>query len=407
MTPQTNAYGQARDHTFMETAARYVAVVLRHKWLIVMGTVGSAVAAIGFSIVSLRLPPDRSPLPNTYTAAAVLLMQKDSSTDLDTALIAMKLTPTDAGASAGVDNAAVAMRVLRSHEILDTLAEEFGYASESADYKSPRSAARKAVLAGMSVDYDATTGALTLRFRSVDPQFSFNVVSRMVALLDDWFVTRGGTSRLRQKALLEQKLADVSVEISRLEGEVKDFQEKYGGLSIGEIAASQAKILDGLKAQLLSKEMEVQNYRRLVRVEDPNLLKMISERDNLKEQIGRIEAGYLDAAGTTMPAKQDLPELALRFDNLNRALGIQKGIYQTLAQQYEVLKLYLQSQPAFQVLEPPEVPDSKSGPSRAKICLAAILLGFAMTTALTLGIDWIGGLRKKSGTFRRLVGKAA
>ena len=46
------------------------AVLLKHKKLIILTTVGFAVFSVVFSIISLVLPPKNSPLPNKYTSTA-------------------------------------------------------------------------------------------------------------------------------------------------------------------------------------------------------------------------------------------------------------------------------------------------------------------------------------------------
>jgi tyrosine-protein kinase Etk/Wzc len=397
----------ADERSLLEGLLDYLGVLLSYKWLITITTLLAMIVAVIFSVVSLMLPPDKSPLPNRYTATAVLIMQQQQTVGLESALASLGLTPpAELGRStAGFDIGQLAVKVLQSREILDRLVQDLDIVQKYRIQSSARTTSREIVLSRSKFSYDRTTGSLTIGFESIDPTFSRDVVARMVALLEDWFSSRGGTSRLKQKNLLEEKLASISSDISKLEDQIKQFQERYGVLKVEDLAASQSKILDDLRSQLMVKEMDIQNYQRFVKIEDPSLAKLRSERDNLLEQIKKVEDGFTNPSGTLMPAQQELPALALRFENLNSALTIQKSIYEALSQQYELTKLYVESEPAFQILESPEIPDEKSGPSRGRICIIATLVAFLGSAALALLLNTLRKNRTGSGMLTKLTGR--
>lgn len=56
-----------------------LAVILRYKWMILGICAEAAIAVLAFSVVSLLLPPEKSPLPNRYTPQAVMLIQESQS----------------------------------------------------------------------------------------------------------------------------------------------------------------------------------------------------------------------------------------------------------------------------------------------------------------------------------------
>ena len=55
------------------------AVLLRYKVMIIVLTVLAAIGAVVFSIISLVLPPEKSPLPNLFTPQAHMLITESSS----------------------------------------------------------------------------------------------------------------------------------------------------------------------------------------------------------------------------------------------------------------------------------------------------------------------------------------
>ena len=135
----------------------------------------------------------------------------------------------------------------------------------------------------------------------------------MVELLNEWFLTRGGTTKQKQKVLLEKKLAEVSTEIAELETQIQDFQRRYGVLTVEELATAQSAVLSDLRAQLVLKEMEIKNYTRFSRIEDPELLRLQAERDNIRELIEQNEGRF---------GGLDLPSLSLEFERMRTALDL-------------------------------------------------------------------------------------
>jgi tyrosine-protein kinase Etk/Wzc len=407
MDDPSSAPKAAVERTLLEGLIHYISVLVSYKWLIVTITLTAAVLSVAFSIVSRELPAGKSPLPNLYTAISVILLQREEGVSLEATLASLGLiVPGTTGTgSAGFDIGQLAIRVMNSREYVDTLLEDFSFYSKYSLSREHKTNARQMLLSPTHFAYDRTTRTLSISYTSTDPVFARDMVKRMVELLNEWFLTRGGTSKQKQKAFLEQKLKEVSADISRLEDQVKKFQETYGVMRVEDLAASQSQILENLRSQARLKEIEIQNYMKFVKIEDPTLIMMKSERDNLLEQIKKIESGFTNPSGTIVPSKQELPDLAQKFDTLTSALRIQKNIFEALSQQYELAKLSVESEPVFQVLEAAEVPDVKSGPSRGKICVVATLLALVGSAVLSLALNALKSRSKEPGTLRRLAGK--
>ncbi len=371
------------ERTLMEGVLHY-ASILRRYWLLMVVTTGTAAAgAVFFSIISLLLPPERSPLPNQYSADAKLVVQSNEGNSLVGVLTGLGIAPPAAG-SVTQNPGLLALEVLRSRTFLDQVAEEFRIAERLGITESVRTNSRLAVKNAAEFAFDRATGILTIGFTDVDPVMARDVANRMVEMLNEWFLNRGGTSMQRQKTMLEQKLVEVSASIKDLESKIQDFQKKHGALAVEDLAASQTRMLADLRSQLVLKDMEIKNYSSMARIEDPQLVRLRSERENLEGLIRQIEEG-----GREMPAQGELPELALQFRRLASELEIQRGIWQSLSQQYEIVKLNLASDAVFQVLELAEIPDKKSGPSRSTLCLGATMAGFLVGAVASLILEYI------------------
>ena len=398
MTAENVPQQSTSERTLLETAIFYGSVLLRYKWLIVGITAAAAILVLVFSIVTLVLPPEKSPLPNRYGAQATLIVQEGQTGGLDSVVAALGLTlPEQAGGAYGsLDYGQLALMVLNSRIILDPLVEEFDIINRYEITENVRTASRNAILYRAEFNYTRTTGVLTISYESIDPIYSRDMVNRMVELLNEWFLTRGGTTKQKQKDLLEKKLAEVSTEIAELETKIQDFQRRYGVLTVEELADAQSAVMSDLRAQLVLKEMEIKNYTQFSRIEDPELLRLKSERDNIQELIQQNEGRF---------GGLDLPSLSLDFARMRTALDIQSRIFESLSEQYEITKLTLESEPVFQILELAEAPEEKTSPSRSKICMAVTAVAFIFSVILALVLHAIGKLRSDPSRLRRIKGR--
>jgi len=108
-----------------------------------------------------------------------------------------------------------------------------------------------------------------------------------------------------------------------------------------------------------------------------------------------------------MPGQKDIPALAFEYAQLQRDLLVQGEIFKLLTQQYELAKLNAQGQePAFQVLEPAEAPDKKSGPSRGMLCVVVTMAAFFMAVLAAFVLEAIKKIRDDPQAMAKLRGQA-
>jgi capsule polysaccharide export protein KpsE/RkpR len=363
-----------------------VGTLFRYRWLIVGTTVVAAVATVAFAILSLALPADQSPLPNYYRANAKLLLAE--GTGVDTSVAVLSALGIAAPRSSTIDYGRIALDVLESRSFVDRIVEEHDLVERYGITENVRSASREAYLANADFSYNLEKGVLTLGYTAVDRELAYRVTLSMVEQLQSWFQSRGGLSRMQTLESLEEKALEVEQEIVTLQNRIRAFQEEHGALTVEEIAERQSALLNNLYTQLVELDVRIRNQRALARIEnDPALARLQVERNNVAQQIAEIERGY-SGSGESLPSRDELPELALRFSRLQTDLEIQERIYKAVTEQYEVARLTSDSAAAFTVLEEPEVPDRKEGPSRGRLVISVTLGTFIASCLLAFLVDW-------------------
>lgn len=386
---------EQKPKTLVEGILDYINILLRYKILIIIVTVLAAIGSITFAAISIVLPAEESPLPNKYKSHAILMLREQESGGLSSILYTLGLESPNAGRGR-TNNSMLAIRIFNTRTFLTKLVEKFNIIEKYGIPPEDKSKQREAIADRTDIRYDRNINTLVIEYEDIDPVFATNMANAIAVNLLEWFESKGGTTKMNQKLRLEEKMAEVNEEITNLESRILIFQQKHGFLSVEDLAIAQSNLINGLKSQLVLKELEIKNYSEFVKIEDPSLRRMKAERNNILDLIKQVEEGYSTSGQKAMPAIAELPKLSLEFTNLTTNLQIQMRIYETLSQQYEVTKLTIEADPVFQILEEAAVPDEKSGPQRAMLCIIIIIAAVFMSCGLALGLNFLKSIKTMS-----------
>lgn len=369
------------DATLFDGLLHYTAVLLNYRKLIIISTVLAAVFVVAFSIVSIKLPAHKSPLPNMYRAYAIVLFQEGPGVNgVSTMLSAFGIESTGSVTS----GSQLAMEVLRSRQFLDNIIDEFDIVEKFEITRNRKSSSRSLILEKSGFSYNRDSGALSIHFTDTDPVFAAEVVDFQVKSLEEWFRDNSTSLLSNELSLMEEKLNELSDEISGIEDEIRVFQKEHGVLDIAEIAAAQSALLIDLRTALNEVELEISGYADFSTIEDPALIILRSRRNTILTQIKRVEDGYVGSDGRRVPSIEELPQMTLDFAHLQADLALKTQLYQTLSERYEVTRLSLSEEGAFRIMEYAEIPETKIGPSRGRLCIIVTFSAFAMSIFIAL-----------------------
>jgi uncharacterized protein involved in exopolysaccharide biosynthesis len=318
------------------------AVLWRRKLMIIIITLIAMIGVIAFSVVSLVLPSESSPLPNEYTPTALLLINDASSSGggLSSALASSGLggLASLAGISvpSGSSYSQLAIYLVGTNTLLDSLVDRFGLIQryQLDKSKSPRADSRKILTKQLKAEIDEKSGVFSLSFTDTDPRFAQSLLNYCVGYLESWFDSLGIDKNKREKENLEHNIENSYQEIRNL------------------------------------------------------------------EQAGhRLEQSIQGYTAATLPA------ITVEQQRIALELEAQKQVYTQLKVQYELLKVTMASEkPVFQILEHAEVPDRKSGPSRGMICIIVTAAAAFFSIFLAFVLNAVGNIRKDPEAMAKLRG---
>ena len=301
------------------------AVLLHYKLMIIAVSVLAAVGSVIFAVISIVMPPEKSPLPNLYTPKAEMLIKENSSGGggLSSMLSSSGLgsLASLAGVSVGgggSSNSSLALYLISSDALLDAVTDKFGLIEKYKIEKSVRANSRKMLKGVLKANVDSESGIFTVSCTDIDPQFAQSVVNFVVDWMSGKFDELGLDNNKIQKENLERNIQSSYNEILKIEKEIKDLG---------------ASVSYGANAW-------------------------------------------------------NIPSVTTGVAKLQLELEAQKQVYTQLKTQYELLKVQMQSEtPVFQILARPEIPDLKSGPSRGKLCIIVTFAAFFLSVFLAFALN--------------------
>ena len=384
---------QEQSKSVLDILLKYGVMFWRYKKLMSIITAIGTFLIFTFCLLSKLLPPNISPMPNLYTARAVLLIDRDSSSGGLSSILSSYGMELGLGSSSSGDSIDLILTILDSRPFLDLLVEEFDIISERKIKNEQKTNSRQIIRNMTSHEYDHTSNTLTLTCSHTDPGYAADFVNRQIELLEEWYNQLGGQRAEKGLHLLEVQLANQESRIALLEDEIKEFQKENNTLSIEDLAALQAEMIADLRAQITQIDLQIQSAKQLsqAEIENENLINLRLQRNNLNYLILQLEKGYSGGV-KIMPSAEEFPDLAIKYAKLQQEAEIQATIYQRLREQYEIAGLNQERADAFSVMEYAEVPEQKDSPRRSVIVIGGFFFSLLISILVAFILEYSGGV---------------
>ncbi|MEE8441796.1 MAG: hypothetical protein V3S41_08755 [Spirochaetia bacterium] len=378
-----------------------IAVIARRWRLIFFTTFFAAIGIVLFSMYTLRMPPDSpyNPLPNVYEPESqILLTDPSSGGGLSSALAGGDLGVLAglAGISGrGDSSAALAQSLLTGNWLIDRIVDEFDLREVYAGSENLKTAARNSVRSSLSAQYDAGSGILLVKFQSIDPVFATDVLIRAVELLEArfTFLTRD-EARARSEAI-QLQLTQLEDDVEQARDEFAAFQRRYGVIDPAFQSTQTLELIAQFRFELFGAQRQRQQLLQMYgeNPEDPQIQRVDREIALLEELVGELETGFTVYSPLSIP-RDELGQITVRYMDLQRGLQLKQEIYFTF--QAEMMTARIETQDTsrvFQVIEPAEVPEVKTSPSRGTISIIVTITAFFLSVFLAFVLEYFDKAR--------------
>ncbi|MGD0470964.1 MAG: Wzz/FepE/Etk N-terminal domain-containing protein [Terriglobales bacterium] len=345
-------------------------VLAERKLLIFWITAGFAIAAV---IVSLLLPM-------RYTATASLLTpQQNSSLSAQLASQLGALGSVAALASGGGGSLLknpndIYVGMLRSQTVEDAMVEHFGLMQEY--HTKYLSDARKAFEKHATVDGSSKDGLIHISVDDKEPvraaALANGYVDQFRALSQNLAITESQRRRL----FFENQLKQANQDLGDAEEALKATEQKTGVIQLDSQARALIESAAALRAQIATKEMQIQGMQTYANGENAPLNEAEQELASLRAQLARL-GGSADNPDSIIVPKGQMTEAGMEYIRRVRDVKYYETIFEALARQFELAKLDEAREGAIiQVVDPAIPPDRRSFPKRGLIVIGATFVGF-------------------------------
>ncbi len=357
----------------------YLAAFGRHRRFIFWNFVIVSLVAV---VVSLALPKwYRSSATIIPTAGGEGLMGAASLLgNLPSSLGSLVKTPLSTEAS-------IYLAILNSRTVLDSTITRFGLVERyhAKTFEDARRKLRDHFYVDLnddgtiSVATEARTGYFSFgKADSSAKHLAYEMTAFVVKKLDEINRRLRSEKARSDRLFIEKRYRQNLRDLARAEEALKDFQQRYGAVSLPEQVQALITTMAELKAKLLEKEIQADVMAHYLSPTHPKLKRTREELQQLRQKYAEL----LGISGTIDNSDRqtkdillrftDLPELGLKYAEIYRELLTQQKIQEFLLPQYEQAKIEeAKNTPTLQILDRPIVPERKARPKRAYIVIAA------------------------------------
>ena len=149
----------------------------KKKWKFIQPMVAAGVLLVIFSILTIVIKPEKSPLPNKYTSTAKILVRESSGkSGISSSLASLaSLGGVNLNSGANVTNGVLITTIAGTNSYKDAIIDKFDLVKKYKIKKNVKTNSRKALSTKLSVKLDEETNVLAVSYTDINPEFAYEV----------------------------------------------------------------------------------------------------------------------------------------------------------------------------------------------------------------------------------------
>ncbi len=393
------AHGRARSSQLFEDDDKAhvlepLIVLAKHKFFILSFVAGAAVLSL---IVSWLLP--------VYFTANTKILPPQQSQSIASAMMGQlgQLAPligATGNKDLGLRNPSdIYVAMLRSRTVADHMIDRFSLMSV---YDKKLRVDSRDRLEDLTQIVAGKDGVISVSVDDRDRARSAAMANAYVDELEKLTKSLAVTDASKRRIFFEREMKTANEDLGTAEVALKQTMEATGIIQLD----SQSKVmLEGfanLRAQVASKEVQVQAMRSFATPENPDLIRAEHELAALNSQVSRIEHGQGSRSMADIPLEK-VPSKGLEYIRKLRDVKYREMLFELLAKQYEAARIDEAKDSAIiQALDTAVPPEKKSWPKRALIVVLVTLGAGLLAVGWAHAMEAIGRAKEDPQHFARL-----
>jgi capsule polysaccharide export protein KpsE/RkpR len=254
--------------------------------------------------------------------------------------------------------------------------------------------ARRALRKRTSISEDRKSGVISITVTDRDRYRTAQMAQAYVEELDHVVAQVSTSSARRERQFIEQRLVTVKRGLESASQQFSEYASKNTAIDIGVQGKAMLEAAAQLEGERIAAQSELEGLQQIYSNNNVRVRALRARIAELQKQLDKF--GGLDTnpeitdpnSQPQFPTIRQLPLLGVRWADLYREAKIQEKVFELLTQQYELAKIQEAKEiPVVSVLDPANVPETKSFPARSAIVILGALLGLAGAAAWVVGSE--------------------
>ena len=331
-------------------------------------------------------------VPRSFVASTTILPPQEKAGGLGISSLLSSLPMGSLGMGLGgiSDEVNTFLAILNSRTVKEAVAQKFDLMKRFKTRNMEETI--RAVEGFITIDVNEE-GTITLGARAKTPYFAnkdekdeARKLSRDMAnfLIEelDMVNTRLKIEKAKNtRVFIEKRYHQNLEDIRQAEEEFKQFQQKHGAIALPEQTAAAIAVAAELKAEIVTKEVEVGVLKKYLNETHTDLIRAQNELGELQSRYDEFKYGSKFDKNNPKQSQDlflpfaDVPEIGLQYLRLFREVAMQEKILEFLLPEYEQAKIQeAKDTPSVQVLDKAVLPIRKVSP---KTMITTIAAGFS------------------------------
>ena len=347
-----------------------ITLILIHQWRMI--AIVSVVMLLGGTAFAFLTKP-------YYTATAIILppTQQSSSSAL--------LGQLSSLANLGGGSAALGLKtpedmyvgILQSRTIADQIIDQFQLQKV---YKERKLQDTRNKLKTYTEIENGKDSLIHISVTDKDAQRASDMANAYVDELHKMNSLLAISEAAQRRVFFDKQLEIEKAALSAAEDDLRTTEQKTGVIQLTGQAQVLIQSIAELRAQIASREVELQSDKVYSTDQNPNVVRLQEEISAMRAQLAKMEVSQQpNDPGNISITSSRVPESALEYARKFREVQFHSTLYELLSKQYEAARIdEAKSAPVIQVVDRAVPPDKKAGPKRALIMAGSLFAGFVL-----------------------------
>ena len=377
----------------------YAILFIKWRRVIIINALIIGLLSVGLSLI----------VPLWYKGSATILppQEGEESTGFS-ALLSQIPLPSSLFSMGGVSqSASLVLALLQSRTVMESVVTQFDLIKRYKEKNMEEAVRTLRDRCSFKIEEDGTvTISTSVRTGFFHPKSQVREAKLLARDMTNFFIQQLDfmNKRLRtEKAknvrlFLEKRYNENMRDLANTEEALRDFQEKYGTIALPEQTLAAIEAAAGLKAEIISKKIELGVLKQTVGASHPNFSKAKTELDELERGYDTFHTGDTLKGRGLFPPFSKVPEYGLEYARLIRDIKLQEILLEFLLPQYEQARIQeAKDTPTIQIIDEAVLPIRKDKPKRIFIVLFSVMLSGILSFFYALAVEKLRALKREGG----------